>query len=57
MGRPRKKKTIDPLKITIKDIVLMEDGSEFKEYLYRLFLAWGTMMLIKLEEAGISDLT
>uniref|UniRef100_UPI00406C2210 restriction endonuclease n=1 Tax=Paenibacillus sp. FSL H7-0350 TaxID=2975345 RepID=UPI00406C2210 len=32
---------IDPLKITIKDIDRMADGSEFEEYLYRLFLALG----------------
>ncbi|OMC63969.1 endonuclease [Paenibacillus odorifer] len=32
---------IDPLKITIKDIDQMADGSEFEEYLYRLFLALG----------------
>ncbi|GGA41746.1 hypothetical protein GCM10010917_28780 [Paenibacillus physcomitrellae] len=32
---------IDRLKITIKDIDRMEDGSGFEEYLYRLFLALG----------------
>lgn len=32
---------IDPLKITMKDIDQMADGSEFEEYLYRLFLALG----------------
>lgn len=32
---------IDPLKITIQDIDRMEDGPEFEEYLYRLFLAMG----------------
>ncbi|MEK4853908.1 restriction endonuclease [Paenibacillus sp. FSL H7-0756] len=32
---------IDPLKITIQDVDRMEDGSEFEEYLYRLFLALG----------------
>ncbi|MEK5415272.1 restriction endonuclease [Paenibacillus sp. FSL L8-0708] len=32
---------IDPLKITIKDIDQMEDGSDFEEYLYLLFLALG----------------
>lgn len=32
---------IDPLKITIKDIDRMADGSEFEEYLYRLFLTLG----------------
>lgn len=32
---------MDPLKITIKDIDQMADGSEFEEYLYRLFLALG----------------
>lgn len=32
---------IDPMKITIQDIDLMEDGSGFEEYLYRLLLALG----------------
>ncbi|WP_340012411.1 restriction endonuclease [Paenibacillus sp. FSL H7-0690] len=32
---------IDPLKITIQDIDRMQDGSDFEEYLYRLFLALG----------------
>lgn len=36
-----KSELIDPLNITIKDIDQMEDGSEFEEYLYRLFLALG----------------
>jgi restriction system protein len=36
-----KDEIIDPLKITIKDIDKMEDGSDFEEYLYLLFLALG----------------
>ncbi|ETT74487.1 restriction endonuclease, type IV-like, Mrr [Paenibacillus sp. FSL R7-277] len=36
-----KSSSIDPLKITIQDVDKMEDGSEFEEYLYRLFLALG----------------
>lgn len=36
-----KNTVIDPLKISIKDIDKMEDGSDFEEYLYRLFLALG----------------
>ncbi|WP_340398186.1 restriction endonuclease [Paenibacillus sp. FSL E2-0202] len=36
-----KSEIIDPLKITIKDIDQMEDGSDFEEYLYLLFLALG----------------
>jgi len=36
-----KETVIDPLKITIQDVDRMEDGSEFEEYLYRLFLAIG----------------
>ncbi|USB33956.1 restriction endonuclease [Paenibacillus sp. YPG26] len=36
-----RKGIIDPLKVSIKDIDKMEDGKEFEEYLYRLFLALG----------------
>ncbi|MNH77175.1 Restriction endonuclease [compost metagenome] len=36
-----RKGIIDPLKVSIKDIDRMEDGKEFEEYLYRLFLALG----------------
>jgi restriction system protein len=36
-----KNTVIDPLKISIKDIDCMQDGSDFEEYLYRLFLALG----------------
>ncbi|WP_445671199.1 restriction endonuclease [Paenibacillus sp. FSL R5-0876] len=36
-----KESAIDPLKITIQDIDRMEDGSEFEDYLYLLFLALG----------------
>ncbi|WP_339320624.1 restriction endonuclease [Paenibacillus sp. FSL R10-2734] len=36
-----KESVIDPLKITIQDVDRMEDGSEFEEYLYRLFSALG----------------
>ncbi|MNC30960.1 Restriction endonuclease [compost metagenome] len=36
-----KNEIIDPMKITIQDIDLMEDGSGFEEYLYRLLLALG----------------
>ncbi|WP_433946798.1 restriction endonuclease [Paenibacillus sp. SN-8-1] len=36
-----RKGIIDPMKVSIKDIDRMEDGKEFEEYLYRLFLALG----------------
>lgn len=36
-----RKGIIDPMKVSIKDIDRMEDGKEFEEYLYRLFLAVG----------------
>ncbi len=36
-----KRIVIDPLKVTIEDIDHMEDGKDFEEYLYRLFLALG----------------
>ncbi|MEK3867707.1 restriction endonuclease [Paenibacillus sp. FSL H7-0716] len=38
---PPQSRVIDPLKITIQDIDRMEDGTDFEEYLYRLFLALG----------------
>lgn len=38
---PPRSIVIDPLKITIQDIDRMEDGTDFEEYLYRLFLALG----------------
>lgn len=36
-----RKGVIDPMKVTIRDIDRMEDGKEFEEYLYRLFVALG----------------
>jgi len=38
---PPQSRVIDPLKITIQDIDRMVDGTDFEEYLYRLFLALG----------------
>ncbi|GIP22827.1 restriction endonuclease [Paenibacillus sp. J22TS3] len=36
-----RKGIIDPTKVSIRDIDKMEDGKEFEEYLYRLFVALG----------------
>ncbi|MEK5056756.1 endonuclease [Paenibacillus sp. FSL H7-0326] len=41
ISRKRRRRELNPYKITIKDIDRMEDGKDFEEYLFRLLLALG----------------